>query len=110
MPISCPHDGTEHPDHARFCILCGRPLPRANGASASVENASRARETVTAPDSPPPQWEYLDVVVQLDAVAQTMHAAIQLAIERYRQALSSQLTLAVEAGWEPDGSHGPRSH
>ena len=87
MPISCLQDGTGHPDHAKFCMECGRPLRGVRPGDAR----------------PQAQWEYSEVVVPLGAVGQTMHAALQLAMEHYRQALAEHLPRAAADGWEPDG-------
>jgi hypothetical protein len=89
MSVTCPIDGTRHPDGADFCMHCGRPL----GAG----GAGRERPVATGTGS---TWEHTDLSVPIRlkvpllepaAVVGRVETAVRLAVER-----------AGDEGWEPE--------
>jgi hypothetical protein len=87
MPVTCPIDGTRHPDGANFCMHCGRPLP--------AGPTGRQR-----PGSTGSKWEHTDLRVPIQlkvppvepaALAGRVETAVQLAVKR-----------AGDDGWEAE--------
>jgi hypothetical protein len=87
MSVTCPIDGTMHPDGANFCMHCGRPLPSSP--------AGRQRS-----GSAGSKWEHTDLRVPIQmkvpplepaALASRVESAVRLSVER-----------AGDDGWEPE--------
>lgn len=81
MTIFCTQDGIQHPDSARYCMGCGRPLRP--GVVRSV-----ARSAASAPR----RWEYMDVDVKLGVRRPKQAAAVIL----------DTLNRLGREGWEAD--------
>ena len=94
MAIYCSDDETQHPDTAKVCMQCGRPL---RGQSTAAADVART------------QWEYRDEVVSLDFTE--VYPPIPLVRGRSRKSpggtLSAERIVAAlnglgRDGWQPD--------
>jgi hypothetical protein len=70
MALACAVDGTEHPETAKFCMACGRPLAAPPAAAAGEE-----------------QWVYAERTIPLHVSGSSLHHALVAAMAAYDQGL-----------------------
>jgi len=79
MTVACPVDKTQHPDRARFCMTCGRPL------SEDAVKLNTAR------------WERKELSVRLG-----FSASKPIDVARFDKVVQEALDRARKDGWTPE--------